>query len=212
MSTPLWTTLRPVGNSSAARLTILLPLIGYFIVFNDGFSHSQLAKLIVEIEGKKPDNLGLSVSPRLFQIYFGLCFVAVASALYAWACPVVVKRHSSAGEYLSAEGVHLGEYATRDLEVKLAQTNDDFDQFRIRIQNRIGEDYSPQEAGAEVKNATLTTHFETENSKLWWVRASIALLYLTGFLILLVPALKIFSRVCAVLYGLLAEHGLSAIW
>jgi hypothetical protein len=33
-----WTTLRPIGNSWPARLTIIIPLIGYFIIFNDALA------------------------------------------------------------------------------------------------------------------------------------------------------------------------------
>jgi hypothetical protein len=212
MRVPLWATLRPVGNSWPARLTILLPLVGYFIIFNDTLTHSHLANLIREFEADTADNLGLSVPPRVFQIYFALCFIAVASALYAWLCPSVIKRHSSAGEYIANEGVHLGEFAVRDLEIMFAQIDDDFDSFRTRIQNRISQDFSPQEAFAEVKNATLHKYFNSENSKFRLWRGLITTLYGIGFGVLLIPAAKVFLKVCTVLYGLFAEHGYSAIW
>jgi hypothetical protein len=212
MRIPLWTTLRPVGNSWPARLTILLPLVGYFIIFNDALAHSHLANLIREFEGRTPDNLGLSVPPRVFQLYFGLCFIAAASALYAWWCPSIIKRHSSAGEYLANEGAHFGEFAVRHMEIAFAQSDPTFDRFRQDVQNRISSEYSVQEAFAQVKSAALHGYFDSENksSRLW--RSLIAVFYGIGFIILLIPAAKIFWKVCTVLYGLLVDHGFSAIW
>lgn len=209
---PHWNTLRIIGNSWPARLSILIPLVGYFIIFNDTFSHSSFAKLIAELEQKKPEELGISISPRLFQIYFGLCFVAVASALYALTCPGIIKRHSSAGEYVSTEGDHLGEFALRGIEIGLAQSNEAFDAFRRSIQNRVSDTYTPQEAGLEVKSSTLALHYETQNGRCWFVRLIISTVYGIGFAILFVPALKVFLGVCRVLYRLIAEHGLSAVW
>jgi hypothetical protein len=186
--------------------------VGYFIIFNDAFSNSQLAHLIKEFEVHTPENLGLSVPPRVFQIYFALCFIAAASAVYAWRCPSVIKRHPSAGGYIADEGAQLGEYATEHLEIMLARADDQFDQFRSRMRNRISQDFTPQEAGAEVKNATLHTYFDRENQTYGLVRLAITFLYGVGFTILSIPAAKIFWKVCTVLYRLLVDHGLSAIW
>jgi hypothetical protein len=212
MRIPLWTTLRPVGNSWPARLTILLPLVGYFIIFNDALAQSQFVNLIREFEGRTPASLGLSIPPRVFQIYFGLCFVAAASALYAWWCPSVVKRHSSAGAYLANEGVHFGEFSVRPLEIAFAQSDVKFDKFRQDVQARISAEYTVQEAFAEVKSAALHGYFDTENSRHGFWRGLIAVLYGIGFAILSIPAAKIFWRVCNVLYRIIVEHGFSALW
>lgn len=209
--TPLWTLLRPIGNSWPARLTILIPLVGYFIIFNDALSHSRLTGLVAEFEGR-PENLGLSLSPRLFQVYFGLCFVAVASALYSLCCPEVIKRHPSAGEYVATEGNHLGEYGVRETEISLAKTDSDFDGFRQRIRDRISDQYSPQEAATEIKVASLVAHYNTENRSRAPLQLLIACFYLLGFLVLLIPATKVFLKVSFVLAHLVAQHGLSAIW
>jgi hypothetical protein len=212
MRIPLWTTLRPVGNSWPARLTILLPLVRYFIIFNDGIAQAKLVNLIREFEGRTPDSLGLSIPSRVFQIYFGLCFVSVASALYAWWCPSIVKRHSSAGEYLANEGIHFGEFSVRPLEIAFAQSDAKFDQFRRDVQNRISVEYSMQEAFTEVKNATLHGYFDMENANRGVWRGIVAILYAIGFLSLSIPAAKIFWKVCTVLHRLIVEQGFGAIW
>src|ERR1700681_4261929 len=80
---PRWSLLRRVGNSSAVRLTILIPLIGYLIIFNSYVVH--YLELPKEFAGAQPP--GSAVSPRLLLIYFGLSALAAGSVIYAYFCP-----------------------------------------------------------------------------------------------------------------------------
>jgi hypothetical protein len=41
---------------------------------------------------------------RLYYVYFGLSFLGMASALFALFCPLDIKNHGSAREYLEVEG------------------------------------------------------------------------------------------------------------
>jgi hypothetical protein len=119
-SAPLlpWSRLRPVGNSLVVKLTIIIPVIGYLIIFNDKLA--GYANLISEFGGN--DRLGLSVSPRLFQIYFGLCFVAIASAVYSLACPSIIKRYPSAIDLGAATTGSVGDYGYEILEKEILQS------------------------------------------------------------------------------------------
>ena len=102
-----WTTLRPVGNSVIVKLTILIPAVGYLIIFNDKLV--GYVDLIREISNLDKSS-GLSVPPRLFQLYFGFCFVAVASAIYSMACPSIIKRYPSAIDLGAATTEAVGDY------------------------------------------------------------------------------------------------------
>jgi hypothetical protein len=92
---PLWRHLRATGNSASVKMTILIPLIGYLIVFN---SH------VVDVISLSRHLLGFEQqqgpSTRLLSLYFGLCLVAAASIIYNWMCPRVIKKYESAPEYL----------------------------------------------------------------------------------------------------------------
>jgi hypothetical protein len=66
-----WTTLREIGNLSAVKLTILLPAIGYLIIFNENVI--EYLKLSPELG---LDSQSSTISIRLLTIYFGLTFVA----------------------------------------------------------------------------------------------------------------------------------------
>jgi hypothetical protein len=68
-----WRLLRSVGNSRAAKLTVLIPLVGYLILLNDDFvTHLTLAK---DMFGDAAD----ATFTRLLSIYVGLVFIAAAS-------------------------------------------------------------------------------------------------------------------------------------
>lgn len=87
----VWSRFWTVSSSRAARMTVLIPLIGYLIIFNAKIA--EYLHVIRELGGSPND---VSVSPRLLLIYFGLCAIAAAVAIYSWRCPNAVKYYGSA--------------------------------------------------------------------------------------------------------------------
>jgi hypothetical protein len=150
---PMWPSLRPIGNSWATRLTILIPIFGYLIIFNAALAH--YAALIVELGGRLPEQFNLSVPPRLFQVYFGLCFVAVGSAIYSYWCPKIIKRYASASEFAGGDGAHIGEYARGLIEIRIQKSprRSEYIEFCDRMINRIDSEYSREQATEEMSNA-----------------------------------------------------------
>jgi len=97
----LWSSpyIRSIGNSYAARLAILIPLIGYWIIFNDFIvQHVRLWLETIGLSADEPQ----TVPWRLLKLYFGLCFIALATVIYRWRCPEQVKLYATASEYIAA--------------------------------------------------------------------------------------------------------------
>jgi hypothetical protein len=94
-----WRLLRSIGNSRAAKLTVLIPLIGYLILLND----TVVAHL--GLFGEAAD----ATLMRLLAIYCGLVFVAVASVIFAICCPREVKRYASPEEYVAGDEPFMSE-------------------------------------------------------------------------------------------------------
>lgn len=91
-----WRSLRSLGNSSAARYSIAVPLIGYFVLFNQqivDWLHLD-ANLCAT---------GCTASWRLRCLYFGGCAFAVASVIFACRCPSVVKLNGGASEFYNRD-------------------------------------------------------------------------------------------------------------
>lgn len=94
---PSWRLLRTIGNSRAAKLTILIPLVGYIVLLNDTVIRNlELSEQIFGV----PTGATLT---KLLLIYCGLVCVAIASAIFAIWCPLEVKRYASVEEYVAGE-------------------------------------------------------------------------------------------------------------
>src|SRR5665213_1135089 len=111
----LWHRLRGIGNSTPAKLTIVIPLVGYLILFNDKLQEwLRLSPSIVGIEAQVS-----GIEPRLLVIYFGLCLIASASFVFSCACPLEVKKYVSPEAYIAGEEEYLSVPAKGLIEHKL---------------------------------------------------------------------------------------------
>ena len=208
---PRWTTLRPVGNSIIVKLTVLVPAVGYLIMFNEKLV--GYVDLIREISGVD-DKGGLSVPPRLFQIYFGLCFVAIASAIYSLACPSIIKRYPSAIDLGAATREAVGDYGYTKIEREVLSSNhaDEYRANKRNFQEMVSQNFSLQQAKFEVNNALINIYFGLKNSEKPVWRWLCAVSFAFGFFVLLLSSIKIFFRVAAVLLHTIITRGITAIF
>jgi hypothetical protein len=111
---PLWHRLRTLGNSTAAKLTILIPLVGYLVLLNDKVVN--YLELSERIFGQATTAGSLN---KLLAIYVGLVCVALASAIFALCCPLEVKKYASAEEHVAGEEPFMSERAEGIVEARL---------------------------------------------------------------------------------------------
>src|SRR5258708_26382115 len=110
-----WSRLRSIGNSSLAKSSIVIPIIGYLILFNEKLQ--DYLRISSDLLGyAHPEASSL---PRLLFIYFGLCFVAFASALFSWFCPLQVKKFASVEEYIAGDEPYLTFHIQGSIEREL---------------------------------------------------------------------------------------------
>jgi hypothetical protein len=100
MPTPSWDKLRIIGNSRLIKLTIIVPLIGYLILFNHHVvSALRLANnyLSEHIENSLlPSVTDDFLTSRLRLLYFGLFLTGVGSSLFTLFCPAKIKQYPDA--------------------------------------------------------------------------------------------------------------------
>src|SRR5262245_23714640 len=105
-----WDKLRTLGNARLVKLTVLVPLIGYMILFNDQLlrylelSSPYFHDAFIGGEVAGTGGLSLSLAYRLYLFYFGFTFLALGALLYEFRCPWQVKRHGTAAEFVRVEG------------------------------------------------------------------------------------------------------------
>jgi hypothetical protein len=105
-----WDELRRLGNSRLVKLTILVPLIGYMILFNDELlKYLELSSPYfhdVFLRGRLASDgggLSLSLAYRLYLFYFGFTTLAAGALIYEFCCPRLVHEYGSAAEYVRIE-------------------------------------------------------------------------------------------------------------
>ena len=86
MCIPRWSKLKKIGQSRVARATVFIPLVGYFVIFNEQLTH--YLRLIPRLAGNEPpaalDQLNLT---RIIYLYIGLFCIGVASLIFQFFCP-----------------------------------------------------------------------------------------------------------------------------
>jgi hypothetical protein len=89
-----WDELRRPGNHKLVQLTAVVPVVGYLILLN-----KELARYYALYF----DADSLVISYRLYCLYFGFTFLGVASILFNFLCPKLVKEYGSAAAFVAAE-------------------------------------------------------------------------------------------------------------
>lgn len=95
-----WTDLRSAGNSFIARLTIVVPVIGSVLIYEDTFRAAVSRAL-----GQQA--YSAFGSPKLYAMYFGLFAFGVGSTIYQLFCREVIKNFGAPEEYVSAVAAHV---------------------------------------------------------------------------------------------------------
>jgi hypothetical protein len=195
---PKWTRLREIGNSSATKMTILIPLVGYLIIFNQNVV--GLLTLSRELVGMPAHQ---EPSTRLLCMYFGLCLIAVGSIVYNVLCPSIVKRYTSAPEFIGNELAHVSTLFTVEnisLELLASPYKEDYARIRFDLNSSISK-YMPEgiddiatvqrrkDLLFEANKNTLTLYYDFLNLKYPWARATASVLFASGLTLLALPSL-----------------------
>jgi hypothetical protein len=200
LATPPWVRLRFVSNSTAAKSTILVPLIGYLIIFNANVvSYLNLAR-----EFGIQQNVGLS--HRLILIYLGLCAISVGVLIYGWFCPNEVKHYGSAAAFVQGDGPSLRGFVMNDIQLLIAKTKP----YKTKIEelsydlslksDRDGLDDGDRE---RYRIENLHLYFDYLNLRHPGFRSAAFWAYVIGFGLLAIPSLEVFGKVMWLLMKLI---------
>jgi hypothetical protein len=199
-----WTTLREVGNLWAVKLTVLIPVVGYLILFNAYLiEYLRLSPEVVSPPQLQTGAIGF----RLLCIYFGLCFIAAASVLYTRFCPQQIKQFRTPAAYVAAEREHLGTSATEELKGELAKRDEDAHaalhrttEHREKLLDERRETTLDEMLTVNRLNVTDIMHatYKSLNVVYPLVRQVVAVLFLIGFGFLAIPSVEVFYK-CSIL-------------
>jgi hypothetical protein len=194
-----WRLLRSVGNSKAAKLTILIPLIGYLILLNDTIV-KNLA-LSETLFGASPGGTLI----KLLIIYCGLISVAIASTIFIIWCPLEVKRYASSEEYVAGDEPFMSERAVGIMQNSLRigdeiARKDDTEYRALQNSMRLTDDPDIRwRRQRDFIRIQMNLYFEMLDRSRPFARWATAGFYLAGIVLLLIPSAMVFWRVMSVL-------------
>ncbi len=95
-----WSNLRAIGQSRVSQLTVLIPFIGYLVVFNPSFVEFFQSTL-PKSPSDAPTCLVHLHSLRLSFLYFGLLTLGMGVGLFAVFAPEQIKSNLSASTHIA---------------------------------------------------------------------------------------------------------------
>lgn len=192
-----WSRLRTIGKSQAAKVTVLLPLVGYLIIFNKKIA--DFLQLATQFAGS--DSAPLSVSSKLMLVYVGTCFVAAGQVIYGIFCPAEVKAYGHVTPYIldAANVTKDFEFENIENELKKSGYSEQLKWIRGRYES-LYEDQPTTEEKAVVNNSVLHLHFQFLNNKTPVARWSSGVCYFVGLLCLIIPSSGVFRRVIEIIF------------
>lgn len=87
-----WDQLRTFGNSRLVQSTVVVPILGYVILFNANLA--EYFNLIFDSDDST------ALPGRLYWLYYGFCLVAAGSIVFSLKCPAEVKHHGAAYDFV----------------------------------------------------------------------------------------------------------------
>lgn len=173
-----WSDLRGISNSYPAKSTIVIPLIGYYILFNEYLV--KWLHLAQQVGGSTPAD---HIPRRVLWLYMGLCSIAIGTFIYALRCPPEVKKYGDFKDYVNGDGPALTDDAVEEIKEELGKAG--YDTFRYSLNKEI-----------------FSMHFDYLNNLHPSSRIGVTLCFAVGFLILGILSAQVFFRVLLRLIGL----------
>jgi hypothetical protein len=199
-----WSKLRELGQSNLVRASVLMPVFGYLLLLNERV-HDYL---IIQDDGNWPFNL-LPSMWRVWMLFYGSFILAMGSILFAWCCPVEIKRYVSAFSLADTERPHLTAHnQTQQIADKLRTLYGSMSEWESSIflrprlkpdEPNLGAGTSPDLATGDQWGLGLIHIWEVNDIKCPTLRIFILFLFRAGILLLAVPAGFTFLQVTLLL-------------
>jgi cytochrome b561 len=178
-----WTQLRTIGHLPLMKATIFVPLIGYLIIFNETIA--EYLHLVWEKDATPP------VPTNLLLVYFGLVCLSVGSVLYALFCDRRIDQYGSAEAYIGGDGPNISAVTLGFFENEVTGAGYDLQAWQEDGISPVGK--------VDSKKDILWCMYDKWDAAFPIARAVTTVFYIVGFVILLIPSLRVFWEVSSTL-------------
>lgn len=195
-----WDQLKKIGQSRLLSLTMIVPFLGYLILFNQVLnewlinSYRFLSLDIIQLEVAGGRNK--VIASQLYFIYYGLSLLGVASMFFYLFCPVSMKEYSSEYQFVHQElgimTVFRAKKIIRMLRIRCKNDNAVMNQLNSINCQSLAEEKWLNKADSCL---LLSVFWQQDSLHHGFIRWLVSILYLLGFFVLSIPSLKTFFYV-----------------
>lgn len=193
-----WTSARTLLSSRAAQATVLIPVFGYLILFND-FIAGVLSFEFLTTGTIDPQSQGGGMAAwKLRLIFFGLLAIASARLLYSVSCPSAIKRNPDELALIQQAESVMSPQMIREIcmEADLSQAYEDI-YFKVK---GAKNEFQINRYKDERRDLLREAYFKLDLSRPLVLRTSLGLA-VTGVLMLLIPSAILVIDVALATFG-----------
>ena len=205
--TPTWELLRSFGSSRFAKLSILVPVFGYFIIFNDAFVSligSSMEWACTAFQSVACNEGGLAkfdddfMLRKVVNIYIALSAIGLSTVIFQGFCPHEVKKFWHVEDYVSENTKIFHHEFNRRIRSILDKS---LPKDTTRIQETFNhyKEHDRPKAGEMYDRDILSLWFTFQNTRFEAARWTCFVLFGVGVALLTYPTVAVFLKVCAVM-------------
>lgn len=216
---PTWSILRLIGRSRLAQATIFIPIVGYFVLFNEQITkYLRLLPTLAEA----PREIDEYTLGRLLCLYIGLFCIGIGSILFQMCSPREIADNKNEHEFSTGELDLMTSYRfysmrnalpalqhcgtagmrpeiARLLEIQLSDTvgHQGMELGDLRGRGLAWQDWQNRNRNDLISVCEIT--YKLLDYSKWFWRTAITLFYVVGFVFLLYPSAQVFFRALVLL-------------
>ncbi len=204
---PTWEILRSFGNSKFAKMSVLVPIFGYMIIFNDAFvsaigssmewacrafnSNACVAGGVASLD----DEFMLR---KVINLYMALSAIGVSTVIFQILCPHEVKKFWHVEDYVSENtkifhhefNRKVRDILDKELPAETSRIQGTFDHYKEHDRPKASEMYDRD---------ILSLWFEFQNKRFPLARWVCFSLFVLGVALLAYPTMIVFIKVFSIL-------------
>lgn len=183
---PKWSTLRVIGNSTLVRATVIMPFVGYLILFNSHVVDALRPALELFPDCADGRCAQSFIWSRLFFLYFGLMFLGAGAFIYQLRCDPNIKRFDTAEAFTASVSAVVTESDLFIYQEAIERVGGPGPATRDFLAGELANlDQAPR-----LKLTILNKYYRTLDAGRYFSRLGANLCYLIGFALVLFPSLQ----------------------
>jgi hypothetical protein len=154
-----WSTLRKIAQLRIFSYIVLIPSVGYFLVFNSKFMDFIRVSAVANSDEHKNVDVVIALLQntqyKLYCFYFGFTLLSIGYVIYQIHCPSIINIYGRAVDFIKSEETFQTSISIDDMKAQVRRLNVswsyDFGDIDEKIE-RLNSDIVDNEKNIDIKN------------------------------------------------------------